>query len=588
MIDHLSHMVLDRAKNHQKRTIFKRYLDNTGQMENISWEDMLNTTRTVSRALISLGYAFDHKIGILANNRPEWTFADIGILNIRAVVVPFYATSNKEQIKHIIDETEMELLFVDNQDQLEKAVWLLKNSCLRTIVSFSEITGSDKNIMSFESFCKLGDPKYDQQLNDSINAARAEDIASIIYTSGTTGDPKGVMLSHGNFMSSFRINYKRLDITDQDISLAFLPLSHIFERAWTFFLIYCEATNIYLSDPKKVIEALPKTNPTVMCVVPRFFEKTYDGIQEEYQKWPSFKQKIFDWSVKIGHQNIGPQKPKVHHSLKYKIAKILVINKLKSIFGTQLRVTPCAGAAIKPEHLKFFHAIGLFVNYGYGATETTATVSCMRTDKYDLNTCGSVMPETKVTIGENDEIIIEGETIFKGYYKKPEETAKVLQGKTFKSGDSGMITPDNYLIMTDRIKDLMKTSGGKYISPQKLELLIGNNKFVEQIVIIGDNRKYVSALIVPSFEALKSKKLELQIHTENSEEVCHNPAVIEFYEKLINQEQASLDSYEQIKRFSLLSEPFTIDNNALTSTLKIKRKLVIEKYENLIDQMYQN
>lgn len=587
MINHVSHMVLDRVQNYKGRAVLRRFTEDSNQLEDIGADELIKTTKQISRALVSLGYGHESKVGIFGNNKPEWTMADIGILNIRAIVVPFYATSNKEQLKYIVDETEMELMFVDDEGQLEKAISLLDKTSLKTIVSFSIIKKKHKSVMTWSDFCQLGNQDDEIKVEELLKAASPEDIASLIYTSGTTGEPKGVMLSHLNFMTSLKINHERLDITESDSSLAFLPLSHIFERAWTFFLIYCGASNTFLSNPRKVIEALPLTNPTVMCVVPRFFEKTYDGIYEEYLRWSPTKQKVFDWSVAIAHKTIGPKKVKFPLSLQHTIAKKLVLNKLRSIFGSQLRTTPCAGAAIRPELLKFFHAIGLFVNYGYGATETTATVACMRTDKYDLNTCGSVMPETIVEIGDNDEIIISGDTIFKGYYKKPEETAKVLEGKTFKSGDKGYISDDGYFIMTDRIKDMMKTSGGKYISPQKLELLIGTNKFVEQIVVIGDNRKFVSALIIPAYETLKSKEKELDIVGKDGKEIAESTRVYEFYKELINQEQKALDGYEQIKKFIIMPEAFSIENNALTNTLKIKRKQVTEQYHKLIDSMYQ-
>ena len=588
MKNHLAHMVHQRAKKYGSRPVFKLINEDNHKLENLSWDFLAKKINEVSSSLISLGYSVESKVGIFANNRPEWSMADIGILSIRAIVVPFYGTSNKEQLKYIVDETEMELMFVDDADQLEKAMWLLDKSTLKTIVTFSEHSIQHSAVISWSDFCIMGNKTQDIVLSNLLESATEEDIASIIYTSGTTGEPKGAMLSHLNFMHCFKINDLRLDITKNDHSLAFLPLSHIFERSWTFFIMYCGATNTFLLNPKKVIEMLPLVKPTVMCVVPRFFEKTYDGIYEEYQNWSSVKQKIFDWSIAVGYQTIGKKKLSVGLQMKHKVAKTLVLNKMMGVFGGNLRTTPCSGAAIQPDLLKFFHAIGLFVNYGYGATETTATVSCMKTNIYDLDTCGSIMPETIVSIGENEEIIVEGDTIFKGYFKKPIETAKVLEGKTFKTGDKGYITKDNYLVMTDRIKDLMKTSGGKYISPQKLELLIGQNKFVEQIVVVGDNKKFVSALIIPTFELLKQAHPQLRLENKSNLQIVDDPDVVKFFKKIIDQDQDKLDGYEQIKRFILLPELFSIENNGLTNTLKIKRKHVTVLYQDLIDEMYKN
>lgn len=586
MVNHLSHMVLDRAKKYQDRVVFRYQNQETNSIDTRDWNYFGQKTKEVSLALLSLGFGHDSKIGIFGNNRPEWTIADIGILSIRAIVVPFYGTSSHDQLKYIVDETEMELMFVDDEVQLKKAIALLDKSSLQKIVSFSNLNINHEAVISWDEFCKLGKEKDEPLLEEALNNANEEDIASLIYTSGTTGEPKGAMLSHLNFMHCFKINDKRLDITEDDISLAFLPLSHIFERSWTLFFLYKGAVNTFLCDPKKIIEFLPKAKPTVMCVVPRFFEKTHDGIMEEYLRWPSFKQKIFNWSVSIGQKTIGKDKLSFPLNIKHKLANKLVLGKMKEVFGGNLRTTPCAGAAIRPDLLTFFHSIGIFVNYGYGATETTATVSCMKTDKFDLNTCGSIMPETNVTIGENDEIIIEGDTVFKGYFKKPEETAKVLSGKTFKSGDQGYITDDNYLIMTDRIKDLMKTSGGKYISPQKLELLIGQNKYVEQIVVVGDQRRFVSALIVPNMEQLKLTQKELGLDDESNVSIVNHPLVNEFFKAIINHDQSHIDSYEQIKKFTLLPEPFSIENNGLTNTLKLKRKHITAECSEIIEEMY--
>ncbi|MCK5774987.1 MAG: long-chain fatty acid--CoA ligase [Bacteroidales bacterium] len=587
MYTNIAQMAYTQAEKLKQKPAF-RYIDSqTNKVKDVSWEAFASKSQQVSRALISLDYKPESMIGIFSHNRPEWTIADIGILAIRAVVVPFYATSNQEQLKYIVDETKMTLIFVDDEAQLEKALWLLDKTTLTTIVCFSAFKSNHKAVMSFEDFCKLGNEEDSKTQQKYLEAAKIDDLASIIYTSGTTGEPKGVMLSHLNFLTALKINKQRLNTIDgRDVSMAFLPLSHVFERSWTFFCLYLGITNMYLADPKKIIETMPNFKPTVMCVVPRFFEKTYDGIMEAYGKWSGTKQKIFDWSVGIGRKAIGVDKPSMLLSFQLKLANRLVLEKMRLVFGGRLRITPCAGAAINPKLLEFFHAMGIFVNFGYGATETTATVSCMKSDLFDLQTCGSIMPETKVTIGENEEIIIEGDTIFKGYYKKPKETAEVLNGKSFKSGDKGYITKDNYLVMTDRIKDLMKTSGGKYISPQKLELLLGENKYIDQLVVVGDNRRFVSALIVPATEQLKLENSRIELVKKGDNLLAYSPDVYDFYKSVINEAQKDLDSYEQIKKFILMPHAFSIESEELTNTLKVKRKFVTNKYKSIINEMY--
>jgi len=445
--------------------------------------------------------------------------------------------------------------------------------------------------MHWTEFLKMGAnndkmPEF-EKISEEV---KPDDLATLLYTSGTSGEPKGVMLGHDNFMSCFNMHQHRLDVTDSDVSMAFLPLSHVFERAWSYYMMYCGTENIFLENPRMVIEELPNANPTVMCTVPRFFEKTHEGIQKEYNNWSATKQKIFDWSINIGHSlsdyKSENKKTPTILSLKSKIADRLVLGKLRGIFGANMRTMPCSGAAIRPELLRFFHATGVFVNYGYGATETTATVACMRTDIYNLDSCGSVMPGVDVKIGDNKEILVKGGTIFKGYYNKPEETAKALKDGWYFTGDEGKLLPDNMLLMTDRINDLFKTSVGKFVSPQRVELLISQNKYVEQIIVFGDDRKYICALIVPSVENLTWETKKMGLASNNLEDLVKEDQVIQFFEKEIDNAQKLLASYEKVVKFTLLPEPFSVENKSLTSTLKVRRKIIREIYRNTIEAMY--
>jgi long-chain acyl-CoA synthetase len=328
----------------------------------------------------------------------------------------------------------------------------------------------------------------------------------------------------------------------------------------------------------------------VMCAVPRFFEKTYDGIQVEIAKWPGIKKHIFQWAIKIGHQCSEYRKTsdELPSSLKFKhkIAEKLVLKKLRMVFGKNIRQMPCAGAAIREDLLRFFHATGLFVNFGYGATETTATVACFKSDRYEFESCGTVMPGVMVKFSESGEIMVKGPTVFRGYYKKPEETAKALRDGWYMTGDQGYFTTEGNLVMTDRIKDLFKTSVGKYVSPQKLELLLGQEKLIEQIIVVGDNRKYVSALIVPSFENLKITAENLGIDTTDRLKLVSNERIISLYQQRLDEIQAELTPYERVAKFTLLTEPFSIENSAMTSTLKLRRKVIAENYRDQIEMMY--
>jgi long-chain acyl-CoA synthetase len=593
MKEHIAHMVRDRAARYGSREVFRFRRSPAESYKSFSWNEFTSLADSVSRALISLGFGHESLIGIFSDNRLEWTITDIGILGIRGVVVPFFGTASKSQVKYIVDETGMQLMFVGNKEQLEKATWLLDHSgSLQKIIVFQEGTEiTDERCISWENFLKLGDdPLFGAELEQLYDQAQPFDLATILYTSGTTGEPKGVMLGHENFMECFDIHDNRLDITDKDVSMCFLPLSHIFERTWTFYLLHCGAVNVFLENPREVINVLPVANPTVMCTVPRFFEKTHEGILVETAKWPKVKKSIFDWAIAIGHQcneyrSLSIDLPA---GLKFKrnIAEKLVLKKLRHVFGKNMRQMPCAGAAIREDLLRFFHATGLFVNFGYGATETTATVSCFKSDRYEFESCGTVMPGLAVKFSEEGEIMIKGPTVFRGYYKKPEETAKALKDGWYMSGDQGYFTKDGNLVMSDRIKDLFKTSVGKYVSPQKLELMLGQEKLIEQIIVVGDNRKYVSALIVPSFSHLQPTIEKLGLDPADRKKIASNEAIIQIYQVKINELQAEVTPYERVVKFTLLTEPFSVENSAMTSTLKLRRKVIAEQYKEQIERMY--
>lgn len=585
-------MIRAKSTEYGKKEALRYFDRSSDEVQSISWSQLVGDFTRLSNVLLANKICADDNIGIFSSNCPEWTVADLSVLNIGAVVVPFFATASKEQCLYMVNETEMKLLFVGDKEQLEIAVWLVnKGTSLQKVVVFNPEVQLPENerFISFDQFVQMN--PHDSNAHDEIDFQPAlADLATIIYTSGTTGEPKGVMLTHENFLYTFEIHTKRLDLNENDVSMCFLPLSHIFERSWTYYVLYSGGINFYLENPRTVIDRLPIAQPTVMCTVPRFFEKTYEGIQTEAENWPLIKKKVFDWSISAGMQysskkSTGKSVP-VLTSLKKLIAEKLVLRKLRMIFGGKMRTMPCSGAALSQHLLTFFHAAGLFVNYGYGATETTATVSCFKTDEYDFESCGTIMPGIEVKISDEREILVKGRTIFKGYYKKPEATKEALQGGWYHTGDEGYINEKGNLVMTDRLKDLMKTSGGKYISPQKLESLLGRDPLIEQIVVVGDNRKYVTALIVPVVSTLQSIAREQNIGFEKPGELFDNQAVHEIIMRRIEQLQEELSEYEKIREFLLLPEPFSIENNMLTSTLKTRRKIIVKEYSEQIDKMY--
>jgi len=585
-------IVRNRAAKYQDRDVL-RYRDrhNKQNILSKSWTTLVSDFTQLSKALLAAGFSKGDNIGIFSANCPEWTIADLAILNIRAVSVPFFSTASREQCKYIIDETGMQLMFVGEETQLEIALWLLNNTkSLEKIIVFDDkLELTDDRCMSLSEFSSQKTDN-ETQLQEAIDSASVDDLATILYTSGTTGEPKGVMLKNESFIYTFPFHRERLDITDQDLTMAFLPLSHIFERTWTFYMYYQGTTNFILDNPKEVIDVLPVANPTVMCVVPRFYEKTHEGIITEKKKWSKVKQNIFDWSIDLGgkvsqSKKQGKSAPFML-GLKLGIAEALVLKKLRKVFGSNLRTTPCAGAKLPQHLLEFFHAAGIFVNYGYGATETTATVSCFKTDVYEFESVGSVLPGVEVKIGENNEILVKGKTVFDGYYKKPEATKESFIDGWFKTGDEGSISKQGNLVMTDRIKDLMKTSVGKYVSPQKVETLLSQYSLIEQVVVVGDNRKYITALIVPLKEKLVELANSYKIDFKDYRELLTNQSIHDHLRERIDKLQTSLPNYEKVVNFRLLGEPFSIDNNMLTSTLKTRRRVIEKAYAHLIDEMY--
>jgi long-chain acyl-CoA synthetase len=587
---HVAHVLRNRANKYKDREVFRFKEDE--EYKSLSWNDFKNLSELVSKFLISEGIEVGANVGIYSQNYHYWTIADLGIISARAVVVPIYATSSYSQVAYIAKETEMQVMFIGDDNQFENAQKALNEiNSLKRIINFNCKKSDDERIITIEElFEKNYETELEEILSKRLLEASINDLASIVYTSGTTGEPKGAMLDHHNFIAAFRIHDKRLDLRDTDVSMCFLPLSHIFERTWTYYALHCGATNVYNVNPKEIINELPIAKPTVMCVVPRFFEKTYEGVQLKMQEWGKAQKSIFNWALNVGLKFIEYQKdgikPPVSLSWKQKLANALVMKKVRSVFGGNIRYMPCAGSALSKHLLKFFHAMGLIINYGYGTTETTATVSCMRNDVYDFESTGSVMPEVEVKISDEKMILVKGETVFKGYYKKPDETKEVLKDGWYYTGDQGFIPKEGTLHMTERIKDIIKTSTGKYVSPQKVELLLSQSNLIEQLCVIGDNRKYLTALIVPVIEQLEILAKNEGILLNAKEELKKHPKVLDAFKKHLEKIQEELSPFEKVVKFKLLPEPFTIDNAMLTNSLKVRRKQVNSIYAKEIAEMY--
>lgn len=588
---HLAVMIRNRIEKYGEKTAL-RYKE-SGQWKDISWNAMGEQIRAAAKGLLEMDVTAGDMVAIFSQNCPTWTIADYGILTVRGVSVPIYATSSAKQVEYILNEGEIKIIFIGGQDQFNIVTSIteaLPN--LKKIIVFDDAVNLQGSAIAtyFKDFLSLGRKSArDAELEERLNAASIDDLATVIYTSGTTGEPKGVMLHHSTFFHSFPAHVKRLDVSDQDVSLCFLPLTHVFERTWCFFASFMGMVINYCDNMPKIIEYLQEVKPTVMCAVPRFYEKIYSTIYERLESASPMKKKLFTWAIRVGEQVYLREKEKmaipVGLKLKHMLAGKLVLKKLRDIVGGRIRFFPCAGAPLSKEIEEFFHSAGIFITYGYGLTETCATVTCHERYHYKPGTVGKAIDGVEVKIANNGEILVKGPTITKGYYKKPEATAESFEDGWFKTGDVGVLE-NGYLTITDRIKDLMKTSGGKYIAPQHVETTIGKDYYIDQIAIIGESKKFVSALIVPAFDALEEYAKTHNIRYTSREDLVENPAIVAFYEKRISENSQELAGYEQIKKFTLLAKPFSQEAGEMTPTMKLKRKVITEAYKDTIENMY--
>ena len=597
---HLGKLVFERTKKYGDRIAVKYQDQVSKQWKELSWNKFSEGIKIAAKSLIEIGMKEESKVAIFAQNMAEIIEVDFACQATRLISVPMYATSSASQVEYIVNDAEIELIFVGEQYQYDKAVEVLQTSkYLKKIVAIDnaiDLRGVDAAI-TYENFLLYGKESANAGtiLEDRMSRLSLDDLANLLYTSGTTGESKGVMLHHSNYLHAMKIHDIRLsNVTDKDVSLCFLPLSHVFERAWTYFCFHKGIQVVINYYPQEIQTTIKEIRPTTMCAVPRFWEKVYAGVNEKIDSFSPFMQKIAGRAIEIGrrrnldYKRAGKTIPPLLN-LQYLFYKKTLFRLLKKAIGIENgRLFPCAGSQLSDDVNIFLHSVGINICVGYGLTESTATVSCYNpyNKDYDISTIGDIMPDLEVKIGENDEILLKGKTITKGYYKKPEITAESFEDGWFKTGDAGFITENGRLVITERIKDLFKTSNGKYIAPQHIENKLVVDKYIEQIAIIGDDRKYVSALIVPAYEALKSYAQQAKIKYDSIEDLIKNEQIIDFYDGRIKRIQQDLASYEQVKKFTLLPNPFTAESNELTLTLKLKRKVVYKNYAGLIEEMY--
>ena len=596
---HLSVLVHRRAEKYGDKVALKYRDYETSQWIPITWNQFSQTVRQVANALIELGVQEEENIGIFSQNKPECLYVDFGAFANRAVTIPLYATSSPAQAQYIINDAQIRYIFVGEQFQYD-AAFSVFGFCqsLQQLIIFDRAVVRDPRDMTsiyFDEFLETGRGLPNNDIvEERTSRASDDDLANILYTSGTTGEPKGVMLHHSNYMEAFRIHDIRLvDMSDQDISMNFLPLTHVFEKAWTYLCIHKGVQICINLRPVDIQTTIKEIRPTLMCSVPRFWEKVYAGVQEKIAQETGLKKAMMLDAIKVGKiHNIdylrkGKTPPLMLH-LKYKFYEKTVYALLKKTIGIENgNFFPTAGAAVPDEICEFVHSVGINMLVGYGLTESTATVSCFLNQGYEIGSVGTVMPDVEVKIGEENEILLRGKTITKGYYKKAEATAAAIdKDGWFHTGDAGYLKGDQ-LYLTERIKDLFKTSNGKYVSPQALETKLAIDRYIDQIAIIADQRKFVSALIVPVYGFVKDYAKEKGIEYKDMEELLQHPKVIGLFRARIDTLQQQFAHYEQVKRFTLLPEPFSMERGELTNTLKLKRPVVAKNYKEVIDKMYE-
>ncbi|MBO5794047.1 MAG: long-chain fatty acid--CoA ligase [Bacteroidaceae bacterium] len=594
----LSILVHDQARVYGNRTAL-RYRDySVGIWKDISWNEFSSRVRELSNAMLSIGVEEQENMAVFSQNMPEVLMVDFAAYAIRAVTIPMYATSSEMQVKYIVSDASIRYIFVGEQEQYDIAFRVLKlGSSLEKLIIFDrnvQRNPEDNISIYLDDFRKGHDNRYEEEIERRTKAVQSQDLANILYTSGTTGLSKGVMLTHEMYNSALSAHYGVLPLSDKDIILNFLPFTHVLERGWSYLCIANGCTMAVNLRPADVLQSLREVHPTCMCAVPRFWEKVYAGVQERMEKSSPMQKLLLEDALRVGHAYNVDYKmkgitPPIGLRMQYSLYENTIIAFLKKQLGLErANFFPTAGAAVPTVIEDFVRSAGLNMVVGYGLTESTATVSIDRLGMpISIGSVGRLLDGVEIKFGENDEILLKGKTITKGYYRKAEVTElSIDQDGWFHTGDAGYIK-DGELFLTDRIKDLFKTSNGKYISPQLIESKLCVDKYIDQIVVVAEQRKFVSALVIPQYDLLMELAKDYGVECHSNEELCTNPRVVKFMMYRIETLQQEFAHYEQIKKITLLPEPFSMDKGELTDTLKVKRAVLYKNYREQIEKMYE-
>ncbi len=596
---HLSVLPHEQAKKYGDKVVMNYREFGSVKWSQLTWNDFSQRVKVVSNAMLNLGIGVQENVGVFSQNAMEYICTDFGAFGIRAVTVPLYATSSEQQLQYIIGDAQIRFLFVGEQEQYDKAFRVLPLCpTLEKIIVFDRavrLANGDPSSIYFEEFLKLGDNLPRQSELESLWAqANEEDLANILYTSGTTGDSKGVMLTYSQYHAAMIANDAAVPVGESDRVMTFLPITHIFERGWMFLCLTKGAELIVNTYPKEIQETMREMHPTCMSAVPRFWEKVYIAVQEKIEKSNPVQRKLMRHAISVGRKHnveylSRGRRPPIGLKLEYETYDKTLFALVRKQLGLEhAHFFPTAGSYVSAEVEEFIHSIGIFMMVGYGLTESLATVSNDHMgEPYTIGSVGRPIGGIDIKIGENDEILLKGPTITKGYYKRDALNAESFtEDGYFRTGDAGYLK-DGELYLKERIKELFKTSNGKYIAPQMIESKILVDKYVAQIAVIADQRKFVSALIVPSLPELEEYAKDNNIDYKKAEDLCQDKRIIKMLSERFETLQQQLAGYEQIKRFTLLPKPFTMEAGELTNTLKIRRAVLNKNYKEQIEAMYE-
>ena len=581
------------ARDHKRSDTLNYKRD--GRWIPISSDEMLSRAQHIAAGLYSLGVRPGDRVALLSDSRPEWTLTDAGCLFAGAIDVPIYPTLTPAQVRYILNDSGSRVLIVSNHKKFLQVKDILDECpAVEQVVLFEGAGIETAEVMTLAELEKRGQSLEAEQpglIDDLAHRIAPDQLATIIYTSGTTGEPKGVMLTHSNLISNLIDGAGNLSFDEKDIALSVLPLSHIFERQAMYMYLYQGMAVYYAESLETIGPNLREVRPTILVGVPRIFEKIYDRIKERVSAKGRVNMALLSWAVSVAkaYAEFQVEKKKVPWTLalKHKLATKLVFSKWREAFGGRMRLMVSGGAAL-PEELGYIYlGAGLPIIQGYGLTETSPVITTGRVEDNRIGTVGKPIQGVEVRIAADGEIETRGPNVMRGYYNKPEETRAVFtEDGWFKTGDIGTIDHDGFLRITDRKKELFKTSGGKYISPQPIEQMIKGSRFVNQVVLIGDGRKFPAALIVPDWQQIESYVQLKGIKSTSRAELCRHERIIDLFERQIAGLTPDLAQYERVKKVALLENEFTIEGGELTPTLKVKRRVIVEKYRSVIDHLY--